>query len=90
MPWNTADQIFLPLFMIRILYYRFTPICLAHWGTLCPVRINAGHVLHADYCERPAASLILQSSGQEGESLSRDSLQLFVAGFPLKSCQLVY
>lgn len=50
---------------------------------MCALRINAGHVLHADYCEQPTASLSMQGSVQEGECLSCESLQLFADEFYL-------
>lgn len=64
-----------------------------HWGTLCVLRTNADHVLHADDCEWPTASLFLQGSVPGTERLSHEPPGVicpFISGFYLKSCQLVY
>lgn len=69
--------------------YKHAPP-VAQRGTLWGLRINVGHVLNADYCEQPTASLILLANVQEGESLSCEGLQLFGGGFYHKISQLLY
>lgn len=41
-----------PSFSIGLLNSWRAPFQRAHWGALCGARINAGHVLAADYCEQ--------------------------------------
>lgn len=84
--WYVRPRCLISMRVLWVLNLSFE----AHRGTLWGLRINVGHVLNADYCEQPTASLILLANVQEGESLSCEGLQLFVGGFYRKVCQLLY